>query len=588
MSLPKLVTKTLKPYVILLSIGMLFLAYDQLKASEQNAHLQSLDNLTTATNLVSYQVEAASSKLFLLNEAKTLNDFDIAAKRILKHSPIYADIISVNLETGQYRSALLHPTLPEKDPNIIWTPLVSISPKVAISSLYEKYPDYWVFAVKYTPNDKKQLWLEFDLMHATQSLRGLRTLDNGYVFVIDRHTGRLIFHPNPKRIGTASISYNSGISQLVESGNKFSEFEYYYRNKNKVAIFDADNSFDWVFIAGTDRSDILATSYQFGLTAIFIASLLYISLAISYLTRQLSVALANLSNQKDISNYKLQLRYTIDRFIPNRGIQFCLYDNQSGEFSTIDFHGNSRVVMNDKALAASFVPNKTLFSSKQNADRLAQKLQIRTNHHIMPLCNQGQLIGVVYIQTRLPMGGSIMRIIRDRGEIVLSNLLLHKSLLCKDVMTKLDNQHTMNASIDCHKNNENVYFAQLEVDFFDQILNHHGSQCADKITLAVAEMMQTCFPKPRAISLSRDGLGKFSLLFHAHDQSDALTRCEELRMMIEKNPVRVGEQNIPFTASIGGGVIVNNHQETICRVEKALHKAKGSGRNQVSFEVYAH
>ncbi|GAK87324.1 GGDEF domain [Vibrio ponticus] len=272
---------------------MVYLAYDQLKTSEQNAHSQSLDNLNTAMHLVSAQVEAAASKLFLLNDAKTLTEFDNEAYRILKHSPIYADIIQVNLETGQYRSLLLNPTLPERNPNIVWTPLVKFSADIAISSLYEKYPDYWVFAIKYTPNDTQQLWLEFDLKHTTQSLRGLRTLNEGYVFVIDEHTGRLIFHPDPSRIGSLSISYRSGISQLVESGTKFSDYEYYYRDQFKVAVFDADNELDWVFISGTDRSDILAASYQFGLSAVFIASLLFIAIAISYLTKQLTRACHN-------------------------------------------------------------------------------------------------------------------------------------------------------------------------------------------------------------------------------------------------------------------------------------------------------
>lgn len=64
MALPKFVTRTLRPYVILLSISMLYLAYEQLKNSEQSAQSQSLANLNTAANLVSAQVEAASSKLF--------------------------------------------------------------------------------------------------------------------------------------------------------------------------------------------------------------------------------------------------------------------------------------------------------------------------------------------------------------------------------------------------------------------------------------------------------------------------------------------------------------------------------------------
>ncbi|WP_341866789.1 diguanylate cyclase [Vibrio rhodolitus] len=586
MALPQLISRLLKPYIILMTLCMVYLAYDQLKTSEQNAHSQSLDNLNTAMHLVSAQVEAAASKLFLLNDAKTLSEFDNEAYRILKHSPIYADIIQVNLETGQYRSLLLNPTLPERNPNIVWTPLVKFSADIAISSLYEKYPDYWVFAIKYTPNDTQQLWLEFDLKHTTQSLRGLRTLNEGYVFVIDEHTGRLIFHPDPSRIGSLSISYRSGISQLVESGTKFSDYEYYYRDQFKVAVFDADNELDWVFISGTDRSDILAASYQFGLSAVFIASLLFIAIAISYLTKQLTRALSQLNKQTELNNFKHQLRYTLDRFVPNRGVQFCLYDQQSSQFSTLDFHGNSKVALKDDQLASHFCAGKIAFVNKNSADRLAQRLQIRANHYAIPLHNQDELIAVIYVQTFMPYNSCIMRMIREYSEIALSNLLLRKSLLCKDVMTKLDSQHTMNASIDCHQHSENVFFAQLEVDFFEQILNHHGSQCADKIMISTADIMQTCFPKPRAISLSRDGLGKFSMLFHAHDQQDALSKCNELRVLLEENPVKVGDIHVPYTVSIGLGKVEHAHQETLNQTEKALFKAKGAGRNQVNYTTY--
>ncbi|WP_428796942.1 diguanylate cyclase domain-containing protein [Vibrio kasasachensis] len=586
MALPKIVTQTLRPYVILLSLSMLYLAYEQLQTSEQNAHSQSLANLSTAAHLVSSQVEAASSKLFILDDTQSFTDFNNTARRILKHSPIYADVVHVNLETGQYRSVLLNPTTAEKDPNIIWTPLVKFSPHIAISSLYEKSPGYWVFAVKYTPNDTEQLWLEFDLKHTTQSLRGLRTLDEGYVFVIDKHTGRLIFHPDPDRIGTPSISYHSGISELVESGTIFGEYEYYYREQFKMSVFEADNAFDWVFISGTDRSDILSTSYQFGLTAIFIASLLYLAIAISYLTKQLSLSLAGLNTQTDLATFKHQLRYTLDRFIPHQGIQFCLYNSQHGHFSTLDFHGNGRVFMKDKTIANLFLPGKIRYLNKSEADPLAQKLQIHSNHYVIPLHSQDELIAIIYIQAFLPSSGSILRMIRDYSEIALSNLLLRNTLMREDVMTKLDSQHTMNASIDCHQNSQHVFFAQLEIDFFEQILHLHGSQCADRIVLATAEMMHTCFPKPRAISLSRDGLDKFCLLFHAHNADDALYKCEELKQLIEKNPVQIGETNIPFTVSIGGGQVSEAHQDTLNRTEKALYKAKSAGRNQVNFNAY--
>lgn len=587
MALPKFVTRSIKPYVILLSLCMLYLAYQQMKHSEHNAQSQSIANLNTAAHLVSAQVEAASSKLFLLDNAKSIKEFDITAREILKHSPIYADIIHVNQETGQYRSAQMLPTNTEKNSHILWTPLSAFSANVAISSLYEKSPGNWVFAVRYTPNAIQQIWLEFDLKHTTQSLRGLRTLDSGYVFVVDRHTGRLVFHPDPNRIGTPSLSYESGIDGMLDSGINFAEHEYLYRSEHKVSIFDANNEFDWVFIAGTNRSEFFTASSQFALTALFILSLLYIAGALGYLSKQLGRSLSTLNGQSDITGFKRQLRSVIDRFIPHKGVQLCLYSEQHGQFSVVDFHGNNRVVLCDKQLAQQLVYSKIHMISKKLADPLAAKLQIRSNHYAIPLRNNTELVGVIYIQTWFPCSSTIIHMIRGYSEVALCNLLLHKSLMSKDVMTKLDSQHTMNASIDCHQHSENIYFAQLEIDFFEQILNHHGSQCADKIIISTAELMQTCFPKPRAISLARDGINKFSLLFHAHDKADALTKCDELRQLIEKNPVRIGELTVPYTVSIGGGLVENTHQETLCYTERALYKAKGAGRNQVSFSAFA-
>ncbi|HAH03642.1 MAG TPA: diguanylate cyclase, partial [Vibrio sp.] len=88
-----------------------------------------------------------------------------------------------------------------------------------ISSIYQKPDGRWVFAVKHTAERlNEEIWIEFDLLHTTQGLRDLKTLNHGYVFVVDRATERLVFHPNPKRIGSKSISYHAGISHQLSQG----------------------------------------------------------------------------------------------------------------------------------------------------------------------------------------------------------------------------------------------------------------------------------------------------------------------------------------------------------------------------------
>ncbi|MFA0703891.1 diguanylate cyclase, partial [Vibrio sp. 10N.222.48.A8] len=96
----------------------------------------------------------------------------------------------------------------------------------------------------------------------------LKTLNNGYVFVVDRATERLVFHPDPQRIGSKSISFHAGISHQLSQGETVGKHEYYYQDNFKISVFDADNSLNWVFIAGTDRHDILTSSHQFTLTGL--------------------------------------------------------------------------------------------------------------------------------------------------------------------------------------------------------------------------------------------------------------------------------------------------------------------------------
>lgn len=586
MALPKLVAHALRPYVILLSFCMAYFAYQQFKTSEQNAYLQSFANLNTASHLVSAQIEAASSKLFLLDDAKSITQFNYTAKRILKHSPIYADVIYVNNETMQTRSVLLHSTKAQQDPNIIWTPLVKMSPNIAISSLYEKAPGYWVFAVKYSPDHQHQIWLEFDLMHATQSLRGLRTLNDGYVFVIDRHTERLIFHPDPTRIGSPSISYHGGVSELIASGQQFGRHEYYYQDQFKMTVFDANNPLDWVFISGTDRSDILAASNQFTLTGIFIASLLFIIISISYLIHQLNHALRLLNQQTEVADFKSQFRATVDRFLSHQGVQFCLYDSENDQFSTLDFHGNSTIIMCDANLASYFMPGDIQYKGKHQADPLAQKLMIRSRHYSLPLFSNKELIAVIYIKAFFPNFHTLVRMIRDYSEIALSNVLLHKKLMSKDVMTQLDNKHIIRAAIDQNIDNEHVFFALVDIDRFQRINDEHGHKCGDKIIRETAEIMQTCFSKPRAISHARYGGDEFCVLFHATDENDAYEQCDIFRQLIEKRGYLHNNQPLHYTISMGVTRVWASQHITIDQADKALYQAKGLGRNQVVLNTF--
>lgn len=586
MTLPKILIRTLRPYIFALVIGMIYAAYHQLIQSEKSAYEQSFTNLKTTSHLISSQIEAATSKLHLLHDSVSPRDFDSTAKRILQHSPAYADIIRVTHETNQYYSILLNSTDAEQKPDIVWSQLNKVDPHFTISSVYQKSPDQWVFAVKYQKSNLDEIWIEFDLKYTTQSLRGLRTLSHGYVFVVDRSTGRLVFHPDPKRIGTPSISYHAGISEMIESGLRFGQHEYYYQDQYKMSVFDADNAYKWVYVAGTNRSDILSSSYQFSLTAIVIASLLFLAMGINYLTYQLNQSLADLNNKKNLPDFKHHLRAIIDRFCHNKGIQLCFYDSDYGYFSTIDYHGNSHVVLKDKELAKRFSPSSLSYTGKRYADPLAHKLKVDSRHYTIPLFDKDNLIAVIYMKATFPTYRSILRMIRDYSEVALSNLLLHKRLRSKDVMTHLDNKLTIREKIDANLNKSGVYLAIVDIDHFKRINDVHGHQCGDNVILHFAELMKKAFPKPGAISLARYGGEEFCALFHANDENDAYEQCELLRQMAEQTELSYEEVEIGYTVSIGITSAQESQHTTIGRADKALYQAKGLGRNQVVLNTF--
>lgn len=586
MALPKLLLRGLRPFVILLVIGLIYAAYQQFQKSEKTAYYQSIANLKTATSLVSSQIEAAVSKLYILDDATTFTEFDTTAKRILEHTQSYSDIIAVNHATGQYRSSLLSPTQTEQSLNVNWYALAHLSPHIHVSSIYEKQLGKWVFAIKFIQANKDEIWLEFDLKSTMQSLLGLKTLDTGYLFVVDNATGRIVFHPSPHRIGTQSISYRAGINEKVKSGLHFGRHEYFYKGHLKLSVFDSNNPYNWVFIAGTNQADILASTHQFALSAIVIISLLILTGAINYLICQINKHLSELNSKVELSEFKGCLRDILDRFFHHKGAQICFYDADYGHFSTIDYHGNIHIVLQDKALADSFAPRSMTYKGKQHVDPLAKRLQIKSRHYTMPLFDQQQLIAVIYIQATFPGAQSVLQMIRDYSEVALSNLLIHKQLRSKDVMTHLDNEQTLREEMESYLGDQQVFLAMLDIDYFKRINDQYGHLCGDQVIVHTAELMKKCFPKPKAISLTRYSGEEFALLFRANDENDAYEQCELLRHVVEQAKVSPESTQIDFSISVGITSIAQDQSTTIARAEKALYQAKGLGRNQVVLNTF--
>ena len=596
MALPKTLIRLFKPYIILLTGGMLYLAAAQLEKVETAATNQSASNIRIASATIRSNIEAVFGKLYFLETSLGLpNTTDFSDQKfrelsdnILKRTPNFSDIIRYQPNSQHYVSTRGLPLSNEQIATIQWHSIDGVVEDFYISSVYQKADGRWVFAVKHTAEKlNEEIWIEFDLLHTTQGLRDLKTLNNGYVFVVDKATERLVFHPDPKRIGSKSISYHAGISHQLSQGQLAGKHEYYYQDNFKISVFDTDNSLNWVFIAGTDRHDILTSSHQFTLTGLVLGSLLLLWIGANYLAYRLNVSLSQLNKVEDLASFKRKLKSILDNFTYHKGIQFCLYQPENHSFSTLDYHGNKSTVHCDKALSERFVANAMVYRNGKDADPLARKLKITQRHYCLPLYSRQQLIAVLYVNANLPISQNILRMIRDYTEVSLSNLLLQHQLSSKDLMTQLDNKNSFNLALENYANQSETYIALLDIDNFDHLNRAYGEAVGDKMIKLTAEALRSYFPKPKGLCLARVGGKEFAVLFKANDANDAKFQLDQCRIGVAEKAIVTPDISLSLGVSIGFSQIEGEPDTALALAEQAKLIAQQLGKNRVEGHIRA-
>ncbi|CAH6973596.1 Diguanylate cyclase [Vibrio chagasii] len=596
MALPKTLIRLFKPYIILLTGGMLYLAAAQLEKVETAATNQSASNIRIASATIRSNIEAVFGKLYFLETSLGLpNTTDFSDQKfrelsdnILKRTPNFSDIIRYQPNSQHYVSTRGLPLSNEQIATIQWHSIDGVVEDFYISSVYQKADGRWVFAVKHTAEKlNEEIWIEFDLLHTTQGLRDLKTLNNGYVFVVDKATERLVFHPDPKRIGSKSISYHAGISHQLSQGQLAGKHEYYYQDNFKISVFDADNSLNWVFIAGTDRHDILTSSHQFTLTGVVLGSLLLLWIGANYLAYRLNVSLSQLNKVEDLASFKRKLKSILDNFTYHKGIQFCLYQPENHSFSTLDYHGNKSTVHCDKALSERFVANAMVYRNGKDADPLARKLKIDQRHYCLPLYSRQQLIAVLYVNANLPISQNILRMIRDYTEVSLSNLLLQHQLSSKDLMTQLDNKSSFNLALENYADQSETYIALLDIDNFDHLNRAYGEAVGDKMIKLTAEALRSYFPKPKGLCLARVGGKEFAVLFKANDANDAKFQLDQCRIGVAEKAIVTPDISLSLGVSVGFSQIEGEPDTALALAEQAKLIAQQLGKNRVEGHIRA-
>lgn len=159
----------------------------------------------------------------------------------------------------------------------------------------------------------------------------------------------------------------------------------------------------------------------------------------------------------------------------------------------------------------------------------------------------------------------------------LSRLINHDSL------TDALNRHTFHCSI-----NETIYAYKrfqtpsslfiFDLDFFKKVNDLYGHLKGDEVLVTVAKTIQNRLRD--SDKLFRYGGEEFAVLLAHTNEEDAFKLAEELRSLVEQQNYNI-EQPVTISGGVSSVRESDNAQDWIARCDKALYKAKSSGRNRV-------
>ena len=170
------------------------------------------------------------------------------------------------------------------------------------------------------------------------------------------------------------------------------------------------------------------------------------------------------------------------------------------------------------------------------------------------------------------------------------NIKLEK-IAFKDSLTDLINRRKFNELSTKEikraiRYDRDLSFLMMDIDFFKSINDTYGHSTGDKV---LQHFSNICVQMIRDIDVvARMGGEEFVIMLPETNSDNAYIFAERFREKISKSAVEEKEQKINYTVSIGIAKLrkdIDKDADTIlCRADKALYKAKESGRNRT--EIY--
>jgi len=164
-----------------------------------------------------------------------------------------------------------------------------------------------------------------------------------------------------------------------------------------------------------------------------------------------------------------------------------------------------------------------------------------------------------------------------------------RNLATKDALTGLWNrrslfEHGADHIKHAEKSGSKLSVIMVDADHFKKVNDTYGHAAGDKV---LKELASRLFSAVRSIDVAaRYGGEEFTVLSPRTDLNGAINLAERIREAMEAELFDIGQKKIPVTVSVGVAELDGKNgtlQSVIEKADKALYRAKMTGRNRVSY-----
>lgn len=590
---PKVIAHLIYPLLVAIIILLLSVILSDFKNAERTAHDQANDNVNVATDFLEQYFSAITNQLFLLGKLyqidQTPEAFLSIANQVVNSNKDYLEIGLLTPDSSYFAtngysnlSTQLNLKRPWNKSNAeINTPYLSA---VYISESSKRATAAMVLPIENDKIASTKIVFEIDLAELYLSLSQLKTLSDGYVYIIEMATGNIILHPSENVIGTASDDIIPALfDEIRNTGITQSRFNYTYDNEEKFSVYHISEQLDWAILSGTSNQDIGDRVFNIdGISIALVSIIILISLMLLVLYRMHLLG-RDLTQECKLEN--LQESFT------RMGLQICgfevlhllIYDEYTHSFQHIESNDVYPAKLLDFDVSNS---NGVINTIKYNqADELMRHLNIHSTSVRIPLLNNTHIIGIIYLTKSMILHPYFIAVFRNYAQSALINALLTQKIRNEDSMTGLMNKSFFRQQLalkvsDTSKTN---YVAMIDIDNFKKVNDTYGHLFGDRVIIAIANLIKDSFSMD-CVS-ARYGGEEFIVMFNEDTDECAFWQLEQLRVAIAETIFEFDMGTVAVTASIGFSRIIDNVDKTISLADKALYRAKTTNKNKVLQQV---